>query len=1159
MKSNFSITFIFFCSFWLSFYAIAEVKSNQQSTLTSQLTASEKQWIIENPNIKVGGGPDWTPIDFAVKAGKHSGLSNDYLSLVSKYTGLTFDITIAPWNENLHKIETGEIDVLPAVYYTKKRNTFLNFSSAYFESLDYFFIHESLNIKSIADLDGKTVAIPKGDAHIEILKKHFPKINIYIVNTFGESIDAVLERKADILYDTYGALIYTLQKEGIRTIVPFKSTRSIGKNPIHIVTKKDNRILSSIINKGLMAITDDEKNIINNRWLRRTSPEKNLSLTFSEKRWLENHLVITVAGDPNWLPYEAKNKNNEYIGIVPDYIALLGNMLNVTFKYIPTNTWQETIQLAKQGEVDMISETQNSSLSKELNFTNTYLSSPIVIVMNEKERFVESINDIKSKKIALVENYGYINQVINKYPEITFEKVKTITDGLTSVSTGKIDAFLASLPQVSYQISENSINNIRIVGATEFKTNLAFGVDPKLSPLIPILNKALKNIPPNDKQKIYETWGKYKFTTKVDYQLIAFIVVTFLIVILFIVVWNRRLREEVTLRKEAEIQTNVLLSNIPQQVLVTSLNGKIIKVNNKVRKDYNLGDKDLTKINISTFYQDITDREKIHNQIKSHGKVEQLIIPFKQSNGTVHSMMLSVTPIKYNRKPVFLTIAVDVTERIEMEEALKQAKLSAEQANSAKSEFLANMSHEIRTPMNAIIGFTELLSEQVTDKKLKAFVTTIQSAGKSLLTLINDILDLSKVEAGKLTITNEPTNLGALCDEIGNVFLMKIKSKNIDLFIDIDADTPLSILIDKSRLRQILFNLIGNAVKFTDSGLITIKITSEASPKNQNTGQIDLNISVKDSGIGISEQDQQSIFESFHQRDGQDLRKYGGTGLGLTISKRLSELMNGEISLTSTLGEGSCFTLTLKSVQVATSSHTTISGLTIPDTAKVDFLGATILIVDDIEDNRHLLSEIFSPLSVQLITANNGEEAILKAKSQPINLVLMDIRMPVMDGYEAAKIIKEYQPDTPIIALTASVMRDDYERQRRENFDGYLRKPVLQKELIEELIKHIDHEFIIIDTTQSVKEVPAQDSLSLRNDEHLNELISIYSPQCKQIQKSNKVKDIVAFSQDIEVWAIKHNEQAFELFSQELFASADTFDIKNIKYLLNKFMLFVNK
>jgi len=212
-----------------------------------------------------------------------------------------------------------------------------------------------------------------------------------------------------------------------------------------------------------------------------------------------------------------------------------------------------------------------------------------------------------------------------------------------------------------------NINNIRIVGTTEFKTNLALGVNPELSTLVTILNKALNDISPQNKQGIFEKWGKHKFVTKIDYSLIGLIVVIFLFVILLIVIWNRKLRDEVTLRREAQAQTNVLLSNIPQQVLVTAQDGTIIKVNNKAKRDYGITDSDLNNINITKFYQNPSDRAKFQHQIKQHGKVEQMIIPWRQANGSIHSMMLSVTPIKYKRKPVFLTIAVDMTDRIEIE------------------------------------------------------------------------------------------------------------------------------------------------------------------------------------------------------------------------------------------------------------------------------------------------------------------------------------------------------------------------------------------------------------------------------------------------------------------------------------------------------------
>lgn len=1406
MKRSCILASFFLCFYWLSLSSFSQPSTAQpqnnseKNKSTTSLTTSEKLWIKENPKINVGGSNDWTPFNFADKYGKHKGIANDYLSLITKYTGLTFDISIADWNDSLAKIKTGEIDILPAVYYTKEREQYLNFSQPYFEALDYFFIHNSLKATTLADLDGKKVALPKDYAHIEILKKNFPNINIYLVDTFGEAIDAVLERRADILYDTYGALIYTLEKEGINTIVPFKSTRSIGLNPIHLVTLKKNKVLTNIINKGLSAITDNDRKKIYNRWLRKdphkklvkqsltqaerdwlknnpiikygaeedwapydfvnlqgqhdglshdylnlignelgikfvpvvdkwsgliekikqkdidllpvlyyskerdtylkysepyqtmmgyvfiredviiktkddwanktlaipkdyssleliklTYPDiniievddiasaitavlenkadflidsypvinfflknngittikpykffnskkahhlhmgaleentilvsiinkvlkqipqrskddiktrwlgdkqnniaKKLLLSTDEKKWLEQHPIITFTGDPNWLPYEAKDEQGQYIGIVSDYLKVLENALNITFKYIPTDSWQESSLLAKLSEVDVLSATNNSSFTNELQFTKAYLSSPIVIVMKSTEQFVENINNISSQKIAIVKDYGNTLQIKKDYPHITFKEVKTIAEGLTAVSTGKIDAFLGTLAPVSHLMSNIGINNIRIVGTTEFKTELAFGVTPSMAPLIPVLNKALRTISPSKKQSIIDTWGEHQFITKVDYKLITQIVAVFVFILLFIIYWNKKLRNEVLLRKEAQTQTNVLLENIPQQIIVTTPKGNIITANNKAKIDNNLTDKDIDNLNIAEFYENINDRDKVAEHIKQHGKVDQLIIPFKRYDGSVHSMMLSVIPITYKRKPVFLTIAVDVTERLAMESALEEAKRSAEMANKAKSEFLANMSHEIRTPMNAIIGFTDLLSEQITDRKLKTFVSTIKSAGSSLLMLINDILDLSKIEAGKLTIIKESTNLNGLFDEIGNVFLMKVKSKNLDFIIDSANDIPNSLLIDKARVRQILFNLVGNAVKFTDSGFITLKATIETQKNNQ----FDLIISVQDSGIGISTSDQQSIFESFNQREGQSVRKYGGTGLGLTISKRLTELMNGELSVNSVTGEGSCFSLKLKAIEQATADDNTLNNSEITDIKRIDFLGATILIADDVEDNRQLLKEIFSSLSIQLLIAKNGKEAIEKTNENNVDLILMDIRMPEMDGYEAAKIIKESQSTVPIIALTASVMRDDYERQRRESFDGYLRKPVLQKELIDELTKHLSHEYITENANDNTKEFNHISNVTLSNKELLNHLSDNYLPICKQLQKSNQLNGIIKFSTDLESWAKENRETSLSIFAQELFAATDVFDINKIKSYLNQFVLFIHK
>lgn len=503
-----------------------------------------------------------------------------------------------------------------------------------------------------------------------------------------------------------------------------------------------------------------------------------------------------------------------------------------------------------------------------------------------------------------------------------------------------------------------------------------------------------------------------------------------------------------------------------------------------------------------------------------------------------------------------MAIIRNVTETKEQEKQLQFAKLKAEEASRAKSEFLANVSHEIRTPMNAILGFSEWLHDNVANPLHKSYLHTILSSGRNLLALINDILDLSRIESGKMIIQLEPMQCSVVIKEIKQVLQQKIDSKNLAFNISIDKSVPNYIFMDEVRFYQILFNIISNAVKFTEKGYIHV---SAHATRSLLDNSVNLVISIEDTGIGINEDQQDKIFQAFTQQSGQSNRYYEGTGLGLSIVRGLLRKLNGEIKLKSKPGKGSTFILKFADVRIAEESE-----VNTPMNVNFNNLvlkNCKILIVDDVNFNVQVLKRIINSDYITYFEANEGQQALDMLMTEIPDIIFMDIRMPGLNGYAATEIIKndEKLKHIPVIAFTASTMADEIE-QIENLFDHFLQKPVFKKDVMEVLTKFLPDKFEMLEENVIVNESSVDYSECKGfTPELVTAFEDMFLPEWEKIKNDLIIFNIDDFYRRLADFSSENDCLFLSQYCKELSMSLQSFDIDDIRIKINEFPKLIEK
>lgn len=516
--------------------------------------------------------------------------------------------------------------------------------------------------------------------------------------------------------------------------------------------------------------------------------------------------------------------------------------------------------------------------------------------------------------------------------------------------------------------------------------------------------------------------------------------------------------EERTRKLEASEQKyRMIMENMQLGLVELDLDLRIVRAYDKFQEMTGYSTEELTGQMLGQFLLTQKSVTRLQEEeIKGRkGQGDSFEIQLRKKNGKLLWVLVSMAPIYdlNNTLVGSLGIHFDLSARKELEDDLATAKIEAENAKDAESQFLARMSHEIRTPLNAIIGMSHILYDTQPTEAQQEYLSILKSSSDILLALINDILDFSKIQAGEITVNLKEFDLQGLVRSLQKTFQHKLEGKPVDVRVDIDQGIKYLLIGDDLLLNQILLNLLGNAAKFTSQGAIGVKVKVLQYVAKRYT----LEFTVHDTGIGVSEEKLELIFENFKQADGEVRHKFGGTGLGLAITRQLVELQGGSIRAESEVAIGTSFIFTIEYEDTGMTASATTE--TLPSLAHIDIANSRILVAEDNIMNRKYVATLFKKWGVPIHFAHNGREAVEKAQKEAYDLILMDISMPEMDGYEATIAIrntKNPNQNTPIVALTASALVSKKDKAFRIGMTDYMAKPFKPMNLLQKIKSHIN-------------------------------------------------------------------------------------------------------
>ncbi|MGE8144980.1 transporter substrate-binding domain-containing protein [Pseudomonas frederiksbergensis] len=1033
--------------------------------LEVQLDKPQQQWVHNKRELIVGtSAPDYPPFDLTASGRDYEGFTADYAGILGQAMGLPVKVhRFATRHAAIEALEKGEVDLLGTANGFEARNADIELSVPYAVDQPVLVTREG-ETRSLADgLAGLRLSMVYHYLPRDEVQALYPKAIITDYPSYQNAINAVAFDQADVfLGDTISAH-YMINKGYLNNI----RMANFGKHEAYgfsFAVHKNNPQLLQIVNAILKAIPTGERENIAKRWSVGSDillTDHKLQLTDREQRWLEQHPVVRVVVNEAFAPLTFFDSDGNFRGVTADLLELIRLRTGLRFDIQRNRGDDQMIALVKDNQADLIAALlPTPQREAQLNFSRPYLENSFVLLTRKSADSATNLSQLQDKRLAIAQGNPLVDYLRSEFPRIHLIETPDTFHAVELLAEGQVEGAVNSLVIANYFISSRIFEHKLQISTTIGTQQAAFSLATArgATELSSIIDKALLSIAPEELGVINSRWRGYSAASektwnnfhRVFYQ----IVFGASLLLVISMAWNAWMRRQINQRKAAERALSdqfefmrSLVNGTPHPIYVRDRQGLLQSCNDsylevfQAKREEVIG-KCVMPGSMNNAFE-AQEYQADYQRVVAEGTplivdrplhiggrrltIYHWILPYRDSSGEVQGIIGGW---------------IDISERRQLFDKLRAAKEQADEANRAKSTFLATMSHEIRTPMNAVIGMLELTLKRMDQgHQHRSSIETAYSSAKDLLELIGDILDIARIESGRLSLSPERVNPREIVASVMRIFDGLARQKNLRLLLTFNPpQPPVDVMLDPLRFKQVLSNLVSNAIKFTEQG--EVRITVELLPGDE-PERTRMQVQVRDSGVGISEADQQRLFEPFAQADNSGQLARCGAGLGLVISRHLCEMMGGSLQLSSQLGGGT---------QVSLSLHLpTLPPEQVSDRFEAPILTTrtplNVLVVDDHPANRLLMCQQLEYLGHRFTGASDGQAGLDAWKNEPFDLVVVDCNMPIMNGYDLARFIREHErqeqrPPCTVLGFTANAQPEEIQRCKHAGMNDCLFKPL---------------------------------------------------------------------------------------------------------------------